>query len=70
MESAAGCVLLHILWNPYFPIPLLPNNNYGTMENPFVIEVYESKDLFCDREEELRAMLRNDVFLSRWLERL
>ena len=29
------------------------------MENPFVIKSYESKDLFCDREEELQLMLRN-----------
>lgn len=29
------------------------------MENPFVIKAYESKDLFCDREEELQLMLRN-----------
>lgn len=31
------------------------------MENPFVIKSYESKDLFCDREEELQLMLRNCV---------
>jgi hypothetical protein len=31
------------------------------MENPFVIKSYESKDLFCDREEELKLMLRNCV---------
>ena len=31
------------------------------MENPFVIKAYESKDLFCDREEELQLMLRNCV---------
>lgn len=31
------------------------------MGNPFVIKSYESKDLFCDREEELRLMLRNCV---------
>lgn len=29
------------------------------MENPFTIKTYESKDLFCDREEELQLMLRN-----------
>ena len=29
------------------------------MENPFTIKSYESKDLFCDREEELQLMLRN-----------
>lgn len=29
------------------------------MDNPFVIKAYESKDLFCDREEELQLMLRN-----------
>ena len=29
------------------------------MDNPFVINNYESKDLFCDREEELQLMLRN-----------
>lgn len=29
------------------------------MENPFVIKAYESKELFCDREEELQLMLRN-----------
>lgn len=29
------------------------------MDNPFVIKSYESKDLFCDREEELQLMLRN-----------
>ena len=31
------------------------------MENPFVIKSYESKELFCDREEELRLMLRNCI---------
>ena len=31
------------------------------MENPFIIKSYESKDLFCDREEELQLMLRNCV---------
>ena len=31
------------------------------MENPFVIKSYESKELFCDREEELQLMLRNSV---------
>ncbi|MBR1934050.1 MAG: ATP-binding protein [Prevotella sp.] len=29
------------------------------MENPFTIKSYESKELFCDREEELQIMLRN-----------
>ena len=29
------------------------------MENPFVIKAYDSKELFCDREEELKLMLRN-----------
>lgn len=32
-----------------------------SMENPFVIKSYESKDLFCDREEELQLMLRNCI---------
>lgn len=31
------------------------------MENPFTIKSYESKELFCDREEELQLMLRNCV---------
>lgn len=31
------------------------------MENPFIIKSYESKNLFCDREEELQMMLRNCV---------
>lgn len=31
------------------------------MDNPFIIKSYESKDLFCDREEELQLMLRNCV---------
>lgn len=31
------------------------------MENPFVIKSYESKDLFCDREEELLLIFRNCV---------
>lgn len=31
------------------------------MGNPFVIKAYESKDLFCDRKEELQLMLRNCV---------
>ncbi len=31
------------------------------MENPFVIKSYESKDLFCDREEELQLIFRNCV---------
>lgn len=29
------------------------------MKNPFTIKSYESKELFCDREEELRLMLQN-----------
>ncbi len=29
------------------------------MENPFIIKSYESKELFCNREEELQQMLRN-----------
>ena len=29
------------------------------MENPFTIKSYESKQQFCDREEELDLMLRN-----------
>ena len=29
------------------------------MDNPFIINNYKSKDLFCDREEELQLMLRN-----------
>lgn len=31
------------------------------MENPFVIKSYESKELFCDRKEELQLMLRNCI---------
>jgi len=31
------------------------------MKNPFTIKAYESKNLFCDREEELQLMLRNCV---------
>lgn len=31
------------------------------MDNPFIIKSYESKELFCDREEELQLMLRNCV---------
>ena len=31
------------------------------MENPFVIKAYESKHLFCDREEELQLMMRNSI---------
>ena len=29
------------------------------MDNPFIINGYKSKDLFCDREEELQLILRN-----------
>ena len=29
------------------------------MDNPFIIKSYESKELFCDREEELQLMMRN-----------
>lgn len=29
------------------------------MDNPFIIKSYESKELFCDREEELQQLLRN-----------
>ena len=29
------------------------------MNNPFIINKYKSKDLFCDREEELQLILRN-----------
>ena len=31
------------------------------MENPFIIKAYESKELFCDREEELQLMMRNCI---------
>ena len=31
------------------------------IENPFVIKSYVSKELFCDREEELQLMLRNCI---------
>lgn len=31
----------------------------AAMDNPFIIKNYESKDLFCDREEELQLMMRN-----------
>lgn len=31
------------------------------MENPFTIKSYESKELFCDREEELQLMLSNCI---------
>lgn len=31
------------------------------MDNPFIIKSYQSKDLFCDREEELQLMLRNCI---------
>ncbi len=31
------------------------------MNNPFVIKPYESKELFCDREEELRLMVQGCV---------
>ena len=31
------------------------------MENPFTIKSYVSKELFCDREEELQLMLRNCI---------
>lgn len=34
------------------------------MDNPFIIKSYESKELFCDREEELQLMLRNCVNCS------
>ena len=29
------------------------------MDNPFIIKSYETKELFCDREEELQQLLRN-----------
>lgn len=29
------------------------------MDNPFIIKSYESKELFCDREEELQQLLHN-----------
>lgn len=31
------------------------------MSNPFIIKSYESKNLFCDREEELKLMLQNCI---------
>lgn len=31
------------------------------MKNPFVIKAYESRELFCDRENELQLMLRNCI---------
>lgn len=42
------------------------------MVNPFVIKSYESKEFFCDREEELQLMLQNCInktdmtLVSRW----
>ena len=35
------------------------NQKNAAMDNPFIIKPYESKELFCDREEELQLMLRN-----------
>jgi len=41
---------------------LQPNGKQrNSMDNPFIIKAYESKELFCDREEELQLMLRNCV---------
>ena len=34
------------------------------MENQFIIKSYESKELFCDREEELQLQLCNTVFAN------
>ena len=31
------------------------------MDNPFIVKAYESKELFCDREQELQLMQRNCV---------
>jgi hypothetical protein len=31
------------------------------MKNPFVIKAYESRELFCDRNDELQLMLRNCI---------
>lgn len=41
--------------------PNIYNNVSVNMENPFVIKAYESKELFCDREEELQLMMRNII---------
>lgn len=37
------------------------NKSDRTMKNPFVIKAYESRELFCDRENELQLMLRNCI---------
>ena len=31
------------------------------MNNPFVIKAYKSRELFCDRQDELQLMLRNSI---------
>ena len=31
------------------------------MNNPFIIKAYKSRELFCDRENELQLMLRNCI---------
>ena len=31
------------------------------MNNPFIIKAYQSRNLFCDRENELQLMLRNSI---------
>ena len=38
----------------------LNTKNY-IMKNPFVIKPYESKELFCDREEELSLMVQGCI---------
>ncbi len=38
---------------------LCAKNYNTTMDNPFIIKPYKSKELFCDREQELKLMLSN-----------
>ena len=34
-------------------------NKCNVMDNPFIFRVYKSKELFCDREKELKTLLTN-----------
>ena len=31
------------------------------MDNPFIFKVYQTKELFCDRQEELKTLITNTL---------
>lgn len=53
--------MLHILCNQRKSVYLQQIEITCFMENPFIIKSYKSKELFCDRKEELQLMLKNCI---------